>query len=220
MDNSFDKAVIRIGTITVLMAIVANFIPVLYLWLVYGEIPPVSTLAIIWTMMLAAFGTSWFVQPISYYGGLGAAGSYISWVSGSAAGCRVPAISMAHKATGTEANTPKGDALGAMALGASVFITVGITTIFTAIGAGILPLLPEAIKVSFNFMLPALFAAVYTGLGQKNKDLGIWILLIAFVIFYVYPYTGLPGSLLTLAQVIMGTFVGYGLYKRLRRKEG
>ena len=55
--------------------------------IVYGEIPPVSTLAIIWTMMLAAFGTSWFVQPISYYGGLGAAGSYISWVSGSAAGC-------------------------------------------------------------------------------------------------------------------------------------
>ena len=58
MDNSFDKAVIRIGTITVLMAIVANFIPVLYLWLVYGEIPPVSTLAIIWTMMLAAFGAT------------------------------------------------------------------------------------------------------------------------------------------------------------------
>lgn len=130
----------------------------------------------------------------------------------------MPAISMAHRVTGTEANTPAGDALGSMALGASVFVTVAITTIFTIIGAGILPFLPEPIKISFNYMLPALFAAVYANLALKHIKLGVWTLAVVFIIFYVYPYTGLPGSLLTLVQVLMGTLVGYVLYLRLRKQ--
>lgn len=218
MESNFEKTVIKIGTITVLMALVANYIPVLFLWIAYGAVPPMGDLLMIWAMMLAAFGTSWFVQPISYFGALGAAGSYISWTAGSAAGCRVPAISMAHRVTGTEANTPAGDALGLMALGASVFVTVAITTIFTIIGAGILPFLPEPIKISFNYMLPALFAAVYANLALKHIKLGVWTLAVVFIIFYVYPYTGLPGSLLTLVQVLMGTLVGYVLYLRLRKQ--
>lgn len=61
MESNFEKTVIKIGTITVLMALVANYIPVLFLWIAYGAVPPMGDLLMIWAMMLAAFGTSWFV---------------------------------------------------------------------------------------------------------------------------------------------------------------
>ena len=103
--DGFNRKVVKIGTITVLCAIVANFLPVLYLWIVYGEIPTGSQLASILSMIFAASAVSWIVQPLSYYGGLGMVGTYISWISGSAADIRLPSINMAQKVTNTEASS-------------------------------------------------------------------------------------------------------------------
>lgn len=75
--DGFNRKVVKIGTITVLCAIVANFLPVLYLWIVYGEIPTGSQLASILSMIFAASAVSWIVQPLSYYGGSGLVGTYI-----------------------------------------------------------------------------------------------------------------------------------------------
>lgn len=122
--SDFNRKVVKIGTITVSCAIVANFLPVLYFWIVYGEIPTLTQLTSIFSMIFAASAVSWIVQPLSYYGGLGMVGTYIAWISGSAADIRLPAINMAQRVTNTEANTPEGDAIGAMALSASVFTTV------------------------------------------------------------------------------------------------
>ena len=52
--SDFNRKVVKIGTITVSCAIVANFLPVLYFWIVYGEIPTLTQLTSIFSMIFAA----------------------------------------------------------------------------------------------------------------------------------------------------------------------
>ena len=92
MSKDFNSHVIRLGTVTVSFAIAANFIPALWLWFRYGAVPTFSEIMTMWGMVAAAFGMSWLVQNLSYYGGLGSAGTYVAWVSGTAADIRVPGI--------------------------------------------------------------------------------------------------------------------------------
>lgn len=145
MNSNFNSRVIRLGTITVSAAIIANFIPAVWLWLRYGALPTLTEILTMWGMVTAAFGMSWLVQNLSYYGGLGSVGTYVSWVAGTAADIRMPGMTMAHKVTGTEANTPEGDAIGAMAVSTTVFVSVALISLFSVIGGTILPMLIESL---------------------------------------------------------------------------
>lgn len=216
--DGFNRKVVKIGTIPVLCAIVANFLPVLYLWIVYGEIPTGSQLASILSMIFAASAVSWIVQPLSYYGGLGMVGTYISWISGSAADIRLPSINMAQKVTNTEANTPEGDAIGAMALSASVFTTVGIISVFAVVGSRIIPLLPEVITQSFTYMQPALFAAVFVNMAVKNLKPGFTTLALGLLCCFALPQLGLSTAWLTLIVVVGGLVIGILFARKGARK--
>lgn len=213
MLSDFNKNVVRIGTITVACAIIANYVPVLYLWIFRGYIPPAGDLARLYTTVASAFAVSWIVQPLSYYGGLGMVGSYIAWISGSAADIRMPAITMAQKVSGTEANTPEGDAIGAMALASTVFTTVSIITIFTFIGSAVIPMLPKAVTDSFKFMLPALFAAVYINMAIKNLKAGLPSLAAGLLSCYLLPKMGISAAFITLAVVFLGMIIAAGEFK-------
>lgn len=207
MLSDFNKNIIRIGTITVTCAIIANFVPVLYLWIFKGYMPPTPELLRLYGLIVASFAVSWLVQPLSYYGGLGMVGSYISWIAGSAADIRMPAITMAQKVSGTEANTPEGDAIGAMALASTVFTTVSIITIFTFIGSAVIPILPKAITDSFKFMQPALFSAVFINMAIKNLRAGLPSLAAGLLCCYILPKVGISAAFVTLTVVFFGVFI-------------
>lgn len=211
---SFNSKIIRVGTITVSFAIIANFLPSLYLWFAYDVIPSFNDLIVIWTTMAAAFGVSWFIQPLSYFGSLGTAGSYIAWIAGSAADIRIPAVTMAQKIANVEPNTPKGDVIATLALATSVFVSVSIVSIFALVGTSIIPMLPEVIKTAFVYILPSLFAAVYTSMTLKDHSQGISIVLIGLVMLFVMPMFGIPGSLNILMLVLMGMIVSKFIYNK------
>ncbi len=217
--SEFNKKVVRLGTLTVTLAIIANFVPVLYLWLVEGLIPTGEQLVTIYSTVFAAFAISWVVQPLSYYGGFGMVGTYISWVAGSAADVRLPAISMAHKVTETEANTPEGDAIGAMGVATSVFVTVAIVSLFSLVGSVVIPMLPKVITDSFTYMHPALFAAVYTNMAVKDLKVGGSILAIGIFCRAFLPTIGVPSAWLTLIIVVLGMVCAGGLQKSKTKKE-
>ena len=79
----YDKKMIKIGRVSMGLAIIANFIPAIYVGLRYGEMPGIATILQIWALVAATYGISWIIQPIAYYPTLGAPGSYIGWLAGS-----------------------------------------------------------------------------------------------------------------------------------------
>ena len=198
--NEFNRKVVKIGTITVSCAIIANFLPVLYFWIAYGEIPTGSQLFSIFGVIFAASAVSWIVQPLSYYGGLGMVGTYIAWISGSAADIRLPAINMA--------STPEGDAIGAMAMASSVFTTVAVISLFALVGSQIIPMLPAVITDSFKYMQAALFAAVFVNMAVKNLKPGMTTLVFGMLGYAGMKAIGLSSAWMTLIIVVGGLVIG------------
>ena len=206
--NEFNRKVVKIGTITVSCAIIANFLPVLYFWIAYGEIPTGSQLFSIFGVIFAASAVSWIVQPLSYYGGLGMVGTYIAWISGSAADIRLPAINMAQRVTDTEASTPEGDAIGALAMASSVFTTVAVISLFALVGSQIIPMLPAVITDSFKYMQAALFAAVFVNMAVKNLKPGMTTLVFGMLGYAGMKAIGLSSAWMTLIIVVGGLVIG------------
>lgn len=218
---SYEKKVNRIGIIGMLVAIVGNFLPVAYLAIFKGLSPSFSQVMQIWGVAAATYGISWVIQPISYYPALGAAGSYVGWISGSVGDMKMPSIAMAQKISGYEQGTHEGDCVSNIAVVASIFTSFSIVTIFVIIGSAVLPLLPEAVTFALtNFTLTSLFAAIYIQMLPKSYKGAIATLVVAFIIYYIVKTAGVPSGLATLGAVIGGMICCIIVYNMEHKNDG
>ena len=197
----------RIGMFTLVAGLVANFVPALYLAGVIGVMPQLTDLVQIYVVALSAFGVSWVVQPLSFYPMLGIGGSYISWLCGNVADIRVPAATMAQRVAGAEPGSPEGDVMATIGIAGSVFVSVAILTLFTFIGAAIIPLVPKFVTKAFGFILPAVFGAVYAELSRKHLKIGALTIIVGLLITFIAPQIGIPGSLLSVVIIAGGIAV-------------
>lgn len=215
---AFNKKLIKLGIGTVLFAIVANFIPAMYLWIVHGVTPGISGILKVWGIAAAAYGISWVVQPIAYFGVLGASGSYIGWLAGSVGDIRLPAAMMAQKVANVEQGTHEGDVMATIGTSCSVLVSVGFVTIFTFIGSKILPHLPQGVLDSFNYILPALFAAVYVDIARKDLRTGATGFIVGMLLMVIGTLVAAPSWLLTILIVFSGVVVNRVFYVIDRKK--
>ena len=204
---ALNAKLIRIGVVTLSAGVVANFVPVIYLWLAYGEIPPLADILKIWTVALVTFGVSWLVQPLTFFSMMGTSGSYIGWLAGSVADLRCPAVTMAQKVSGYEAGTPEGDVISTIGIAGSVLVSVSMITLFTVIGANIIDALPAFIKASFKVILPAVFGAVYVELASKYLKMGAATIAVAIGLSFLALKFGMPGWLLNIAIIGAGIII-------------
>ncbi|KMO85535.1 membrane protein [Megasphaera cerevisiae DSM 20462] len=198
----FNARSIRIGMITMICGVIANFIPAVYLYVVYGVIPPVADILKVWMVAAVTFGVSWIIQPITFFSLLGVSGTYIGWLAGSCADIRCPAVAMAQKAAGVEAGTPEGDVISTMGLAGSIFTSVAIITFFTILGMGLIEMLPLAVKSSFKYILPAVFGAVYVQLAGKNLSLGAMAIIVGFLIAILFKIMAFPGWMMNILIIV------------------
>ena len=210
----FVKKCIKIGTITLLLGIIANFTPPLYLWLGLGVHPPVEDILKIFLVIASTYAASWITQPITFFPLLGASGSYVTWLSGSGAEIRTPASNMAQKAAGVEQGTPEGNVISTIGVATSVFVSFAVITLFVFAGQALSPMLPVFVKKSFSFILPAVCAGVVINLAKDHLDLCAAIVVFSAVAIYVQKFAlHMPGWFVTLLIVLMGAFFGYVKYR-------
>ena len=177
--SAFEKKSVRIGVTFLSCGIIANFIPALYVYFAHGIIPPLSDLLKIWSVALAGFGITYVVQPTAFYTMMGVAGSYIGWLSGNCADIRIPAITMAQKASGYETATPEGDVMATIGVAISTFVSIFIISVFTYLGGEVINNLPPFIKSGFRYLMPSLFGAVYMQLCLKHLKAGFITIILA-----------------------------------------
>ena len=208
----FDKKCLRLGLITMSFAVVASFLPALYLYFFHDVIPTGADIAKIFSMMAASFAVGWFVQPITFYPAMGVGASCLSWTTGNTADLRMPAISAAQKAVGVEAGTPEGNVLSTMAAATSNYVTVVWLTIVTAIGSTIIPMLPESVTAAFSYIAPAIFGAIVVDYAMKNLKFNVPLIISALVVYLVLIRLGVATVWITLLVVIVGMFVSRGVF--------
>ena len=215
----FDKKCLRMGLVTMGAAVIASFLPALYLYFAYGVIPTGADIASLFSMMAASFAVGWLVQPITFYPALGIGASCLSWTTGNVADLRMPAISAAQKAAGIEAGTPEGNVLSAMAAATTNVVTVAFLTVITVVGSGLITLLPEQVTAAFSYIAPAIFGAIVVDYAMKNLKANLPLILSGFLVYIALKAAGLPTVWITLLVVITGMLVSRGVFTLQTKKD-
>ena len=158
----------KIGKITGYLGVLLSFTPALVLAVVYGILPKPAALLTAFISGASAFGVLWFVEPISYFPVVGAAGTYMAFLSGNISNMRIPCASMAQVAADVEPGTEKGSVVATLGMAVSIVINVSVLTIGAILGTSVLSMLPDTIKHSVIMVVFAIILYFMIGMGYFN----------------------------------------------------
>ena len=187
---------------------------------VFGYWPPLSAILTGTLAQVSVSGAFYVVEPISYFPILGIPGTYMTFLSGNTSNMRLPCSSVAQEAAGVEFGSRQGTIISTIGIGVSVIVNIVILTI-GAVGSNvILGLLPEAVTSALNFLLPALFGAVFGQFAVSRPKLAVVSILIVFAINWLNNngflgfLGGFAGSVVILVSVFGSIFAGRFIYKK------
>ena len=204
----------KIGKITGYLGVLLSFTPALVLAVVYGILPKPAALLTAFISGASAFGVLWFVEPISYFPVVGAAGTYMAF----------PCASMAQVAADVEPGTEKGSVVATLGMAVSIVINVSVLTIGAILGTSVLSMLPHTIKAALNYLLPALFGALLVQFGMKMKKHSVIMVVFAIILYFMIGmgyFNWLPGAsnwLGTLGCVFVSIAVGMATLKNTTKE--
>ena len=205
--NKFNSSIKTLGYVFVTIALLCNFVPAVYASITTGVFPAIGDLLTLWVAAASAFGVGYFVQPISFFPMANMAGSFMCWIVGNVGEIRIPAATMAQNVTNAEQGTPKAQVISTVGIGGSIIVSVCRITLFTLIGASIMPLMPKVVLKAFGFVLPCVLGAVYASLASKNIILGTIIMISSIAGKMLFPIIGIPGGLIMLLNIILAVII-------------
>lgn len=205
--NKFNSSIKTLGYVFITIALLCNFVPAVYASITTGVFPAIGDLLTLWVAAASAFGVGYFVQPISFFPMANMAGSFMCWIVGNVGEIRIPAATMAQNVTNAEQGTPKAQVISTVGIGGSIIVSVCMITLFTLIGASIMPLMPKVVLKAFGFVLPCVLGAVYASLASKNIILGAIIMISSIAGKMLFPIIGIPGGLIMLLNIILAVII-------------
>lgn len=213
--NEFLSGIIRNGRITTLVAGLLTFLPALYLWLGLGIKPTWTQIGLGWLNIIAVYAIIYVVEPISYYPVLGLSGIYIGYLAGNVPSVRLPSLMAAQAATNSEAGSNRGEVVGTIAMGSSVFVNVFFVTLAAVAGNYILDVLPAFFINSFDYTLPAILGGVMGQFMIGRPSFVVVILFLGIGIQLLPMSTAFKFPLIILLSFI----ISYFQYKYKQKKE-
>ena len=214
----FNAQIKKIGFLFVTFALITNFFPALYVSSVSGLFPTIGQLLALFGGAAAAFGVGYFVQPISFFPMVNMAGSFLVWICGNVGELRVPAATMAQKATNCEQGSPKAEIMSTIGICSSVFVSISMISFFTIVGVQVLQYAPEYISNGFRYILPAVLGAVYASLCGTNSVLGSIVFASSIGTALIFPRTGLPPGLFMLVNIIIAIIIARLYFLKVVKK--
>ncbi len=220
INDSYFRYIVKWGRITGLLGIILSFGPILVLTVIYGLMPPTSAIITAFIAMASAVAVNWFVEPISYFPVIGLAGTYMAFVSGNISNLRIPAAAVAQSVAGVEPGTEEGNIISTLGIATSVFVNIVVLAIGVFAGASILTKLPESVLNAFNYLLPALFGAIFVQFAMKKVKIAPIALILALSLTFmlnagVFSFLpGMPSYVVTLGSVFGTIAVAVTLYKK------
>ena len=158
----------RVGTLIALIymivlpfAVLASFdsIPSL------GSVLNINTISVL--LVYIPVGLS---EALSYTPILGCS-AYLAFITGNIMNLKVPVAANAMNLAKKQPNTPEGEAVASVAIGASSIMTVAILTLAAIFASVISPVFELApVKTASNYLLPALFGSMALGLFASSSS--------------------------------------------------
>ena len=159
-ENEYIPYSIKWGRLTSLIGVVASFVPVAVLAIVFDVMPALDAIVAAATIRISACLVYYFIEPISFQPVLGIPGTYMAFLSGNISTLRVPCSSVAQKAAGVEEGTPEGAVLSTIGVAVSIVVNLLILTAGVLLGAQIIAMIPESLVNALVYLVPALYGAM------------------------------------------------------------
>ncbi|MDR1017756.1 MAG: hypothetical protein LBM02_03540 [Lachnospiraceae bacterium] len=220
--KSYMPGIIKWGKITMLLGITLCFLPALVISFVYGYMPPAAAILTGLLSQVSVSGAFYIVEPISYFPILGIPGTYLTFLSGNTSNMRVPCSSVAQEAADVEFGTEQGSIISTIGIAVSVMVGLVILTVGAVGGNAIVGMMPAGMKEALNYLLPALFGAVFGQFAISRPKLAAvaaviaigmtWLLRNGFLDFM--PGKNPPSYLVILIAVFGSIFAGRLIYKK------
>ncbi len=218
--KTYIPSIIKWGKITLLLGIVTSFLPAFVVSFVFGYMPPVSAIIAGTISQISVSGAFYIVEPISYFPILGIPGTYLTFLSGNTSNMRVPCSSVAQEAAGVEMGTEKGSIVSTIGIAVSILVNIVILTVGAVGGNVIIGAMPDGMKAALNFLLPALYGAVFGQFAISRPKLAGVAVVIAFGMNWLMKnnflsfFPGTPSYVVILVAVFGSIFAGSLIYKK------
>jgi hypothetical protein len=181
-EEEFTPSIIKWGILTLSLGIVLSFSPALYLWWFHGTLPTWSQIFAGVGYAVAVLWAMYFVEPISYFPVLGIPGTYLSFLSGNISNLRLPCSAVAQEAAGVKEGTKEGSIISTIAISTSIIVNTSIL-LFGVIGlSAVFKNLPPSILHAFDFILPAIFGAIFGQFLIRSYTLGAIALALGLIL--------------------------------------
>ena len=222
--NDYLPKMHRIGKITGILGVFASFLPALVLGFGHGLWPDLALLDTCFITVTTSFGFLWVIEPISYYPVLGPVGTYMAFLSGNISNMRVPCASIAQVSAGVELGSEQGSIISTIGMGVSIIINIIILSVGVIAGSSILAMLPPSVIAALNYLLPALFGALFVQFAMNQKKLAVIMLVFGCVVYIAINkgvFNFLPGAssyLGTLLCVFGSIFIAMAMKKMEGKK--
>lgn len=218
--KTYIPSIIKWGKITMLLGIITCFLPAAVISGIFGYMPPISAIIAGTISQISVSGAFYIVEPISYFPILGIPGTYLTFLSGNTSNMRVPCSSVAQEAAGVEMGTEKGSVISTIGIAVSILVNVVILTFGAIGGNAIIGLMPEGVRGALNFLLPALYGAVFGQFAISRPKLAGVAVVIAFGMNWLLKngflsfLPGTPSYAVILVAVFGSIFAGKLIYKK------
>ncbi|MBK1688325.1 hypothetical protein [Rubrivivax gelatinosus] len=218
MDNAvYEKEWVRpvhlIGRITLIGVCLSSFLPVAYLYLVHGVVPPMDWIIKDVLLITASFGFIWLIEPITFYPALGMIGSYLAFLTGNIGTSKLPASAVAQDIIKVEPGSRQAEVVSSMAIIGSIITTVGFVCVGALAGTVLLAALPaEVLNAIKSYTVPAVFGSLMVSFAIKYPKvipvaIGVPLLLRLFAKGFV------PGYLFIVFTIVATIAAALLIYK-------
>lgn len=226
--TDFMPRVHRIGRITMAIAFLLAFLPVLYFYFIRGYQLPLSNYFNV-VVAIASIGIGlWLTEPLAYWPVLGSAGTYMSYLSGNVGGMRFPVALSVQSAMKADINTPRGQVITIIGIVASIFTNLVILLAIVLAGGWLLTVLPAPVMAAFAFVMPCLLGCMLIMRFASGKEgflkttLSCLPYLVSsvgckLIITYLLPQLATYGTAISVGVTIL---VAYVLYRQRLAKAG
>lgn len=204
------------GRITVSAGLLLSLAGPVYLFVFQGMWPGWGPILASFVAVALIFGVNWIVEPATYFPMLGVTGTYQAWLVGNISNKLLPASVTAQAATDTKPGTKRAELIAVAAISGAVIVHVtSLILIVALLGNWIVSILPESIRATFDYILPAVIGAVFVQIVAVVKEPIVTVaavLLGAFGVFVfpqIFPsFTALALPLAVIGTVLLMMYIG------------
>lgn len=215
--SAYDKKVHRWGRISMALALIAMYLPVVGVCTVYGVSVDWSAVSAGVLTVLVAFGMNQIIEPFTFAPMLGAAGTYMGFTTGNVSQTKMPCVVSCQEIMGVEMGTKEGDVVASLAIGTCSLVTTLEVALGVAFVHVIYPILTSPVLApGFNNVLPAVMAATMVQIIMGNWKVGIVPLVLGCLTAFLFgqAFFNKNGLYIMLILIAITVAWAYYLYKK------